>query len=149
MDMTSFLRTGEPILEESDGTSDGTPGGLPNFIQQLPKDLTVEESQYLAAKQCFTFPPAPFQREVLLKFLEFGYPFLPIVNPDQISAVALGHPRRPIPLLLYHALMGAGLAAVDLHTLNKYGYASKCEARLAFYCKAKVCVEDLRLLSPD
>ena len=150
LDLTSFLRSGKQVLEASGNTFDGTSGGLPSFIQELPKDLTVEENQYLTAKQCFTFPPAPFQREVLLKFLEFGYPFLPIVNIDHISDVALGRARKPIPLLLYHALMGAGLAAVDHLTLKKYGYTSKCEARNAFYCKAKVRIEDFQpYYNPD
>ncbi|KAH0847266.1 hypothetical protein FOPE_00342 [Fonsecaea pedrosoi] len=111
---------------------------LPPFVKPFPETLQAEDWQYLCAKKCFDFPDPGFERLIFQRFTEFVQPLLPIVDvPDIISAIEGQSPTK-ISLLLYHTLIGAGLAAVELDEIRRYGYESKAAARNSFYSKAKV-----------
>ncbi|OAP65107.1 hypothetical protein AYL99_01079 [Fonsecaea erecta] len=111
---------------------------LPAFIKPFPDTLQSEDWQYLCAKKCFDFPHPDFERVILQRFAEFVHPLLPVVDvPDVVAAIAGESPTK-ISLLLYHTLIGAGLAATELDEIKRYGYESKAAARNSFYSKAKV-----------
>lgn len=129
--MASFLRsaalpgTGEDIL-------------LPPFIEPLPTRLRKEDWQYLSAKDCFSFPPLALERVILQRFVDYIYPLLPVVDIEQVIAAITDQSQSQVSLLVYHALMSAGLAAVEDGVLVQYDYQSKAAARNVFYTKTKV-----------
>lgn len=114
---------------------------LPPFIKQLPDTLHLEDWEYLRAKRCFDFPPPDFEKIVLQRFADFVHPLLPVVDIEEISAIVSGEPRPRISILLYHTLIGAGLAAVELDDIVKHGYDNKAAARNSFYSKAKALLD--------
>jgi hypothetical protein len=111
---------------------------LPTFVKPLSTSLRAEEWQYLCAKRCFTFPPVPFQKIIIDRFMEYVYPLLPVLYIDDYVTIGTGKPLKRVPLTLYHALLGAGLAAVEDEIISQYGYSSKAAARNEFYSNAKV-----------
>ncbi|EXJ68570.1 uncharacterized protein A1O5_08364 [Cladophialophora psammophila CBS 110553] len=114
---------------------------LPPFIKPFPDTLQAEDWQYLCAKKCFDFPPPDFEKIIFQRFAEFVHPLLPLVDvPDVLSTISGESPTK-ISLLLYHTLIGAGLAAVELDEIKRYGYESKAAARNNFYSKAKALLD--------
>ena len=111
---------------------------LPRYIKPLSSELRTEDWEYLSAKRCFSFPPFTFERCIIERFIGFVYPFLPVLDMDEFVAIITGKSHKQVSLVLYHAVMGAGVAAVDVDTIVQHGYASKIAARDDFYTRAKV-----------
>lgn len=114
---------------------------LPSFIKPLSMSLRSEEWDFLSARRCFAFPPLVFQRIIINRYMQYIYPLLPVISIDNYITILTGKTfKGRVSLALYHALMGAGLAAVEEDIISEYGYDSKAAARDDFYSKAKVCM---------
>ena len=100
--------------------------------------MDSEDWRYLAKRGCFRFPPSELEKVVLSRYAEFLHPLVPILDLDDFIGIVCGKTQKQISLLLYHAVICAGLAAVDTETILKYGYDSKPAARKEYYTKAKV-----------
>ncbi|KIW90966.1 uncharacterized protein Z519_08749 [Cladophialophora bantiana CBS 173.52] len=111
---------------------------LPRFIKSLPSHLDVDDLHYLKARRCFAFLPADLEKIVIRRYAEFIHPLVPVLDFDDFVDVVFGDVQKKISLLLYHAVMCAGLAAVDIQTILDYGFDSKVAARKQYYTKAKV-----------
>jgi hypothetical protein len=113
--------------------------GLPAFVKPLSGSLRPEAWDYLVARSCFTFPPLALQKLVVSRYIEYVYPLLPVTSIEDHLTIYSGKPtNRGVSLTLYHALMGAGLAAVEDEAILRFGYTSKAAARCEFYTRARV-----------
>jgi hypothetical protein len=112
---------------------------LPLFIKPLTPELDAEDWRYLEKRGCFIFPASDLEKIILGQYTEYVHPLVPILDLDDFIGTVRGSTRKQVSLLLYHAVMCAGLAAVNVDTILKYGYESKPAIRKEYYTKAKVC----------
>ncbi|KAJ9612471.1 hypothetical protein H2200_004068 [Cladophialophora chaetospira] len=111
---------------------------LPHYIKPLPGSIDKDDLRYLRARGCFTFLPTELEKIVLCRYAEFIHPLVPVLDLDEFIGIVLGNLPKKISILLYHAVMCAGLAAVEVSTIHEYGFDSKPAARKQYYTKAKV-----------
>ncbi|EXJ76917.1 hypothetical protein A1O3_10074 [Capronia epimyces CBS 606.96] len=117
------------------------PPSLPTFIKPLPEDLDQADLRYLHEKGAVTLPTVSFRDTCLARYLEFSYPLLPLLEKDQIVSIIMSrdHPTsQPISLLLFQAVLCSGVAFVETQSVINEGFASKQEARGAFFHRAKI-----------
>lgn len=111
---------------------------LPHFIKPLPPELGDKDWRYLKDCGCFSFPSPGLEKVALRKYAKYVDPLVPVLGLDEfVGSIQCGGAKK-VSLLLYHAVLCAGLAAVDLATIREYGYPSKSAARRTFYSRAKV-----------
>ena len=117
-----------------------------NFIKPLPASLDADDLRYLGARGCFTFPSAELEKIVIRRYAEFIHPLVPVLDLDEFIGIIFGDLPKKVSMLLYHAVMCAGLAAVEIHTIQEHGFDSKPAARKQYYTKAKVRPQVPRLI---
>ncbi len=113
---------------------------LPAFIKPPPEKMDSDDVKILMDKEVFVLPPESLQMVLLGSFIEFVYPFMPVVDlPDLLRDVLSGGGgRRRVSLFLYYAIMFAGATFVDAERLKRVGLASRMAARKALFRKAQV-----------
>lgn len=104
----------------------------------MSSDLQQEDLQYLELKGVFDLPPPKLRSMIICRYAEFVDPLYPVFDLAEFLQIINGESDKKISLLLYHAVMCAGLAAVESHHTIDAGYASKIAARSEYYTKAKV-----------
>lgn len=114
---------------------------LPAFITPLPETLDSTDLLFLSQKGALSLPHAEFRDICLSRYLEFVHPLLPLLDSrDFLTILQRGTGEgTTISLLLFNAVMCAGLAFVEKVHIVLAGYSSKKSARMAFFKKAKVC----------
>lgn len=112
---------------------------LPSFIIPLPASLDQADLRYLYEKNAFSLPSCTFRNVCLARYLEFTHPLLPLLDKAQIVSTLDGSRcKRPMALLLFHAVMCAGVTFVENEIIKREGFDSKQSARRAFFNRAKV-----------
>ncbi|KAH0848605.1 hypothetical protein FOPE_02510 [Fonsecaea pedrosoi] len=111
---------------------------LPRFIKFLPSHLDQDDLRYLQARGCFTFLSADLCKTIMRRYAEFIHPLVPVIDLEEFVAALFSDVEKKISPLLYHAVMCAGLAAVDVQTILSHGFESKVAARKQCYTRAKV-----------
>ncbi|KAK8035355.1 cutinase transcription factor 1 beta [Apiospora rasikravindrae] len=108
-----FLNT----LEEPDASSQ-----LPGFIRPLPSKIAPEDNALLRA------------------YVEYVHPYMPLMElHDFLAAInSTDGLYGQISLFLYHAVMFASTAYVDVKYLKEAGYSSRKAARKAFFQKTRL-----------
>lgn len=106
-------------------------------------DLPTEQSVYLQSQGCFDIPPEPVLYEMMLSYFRWIHPHLPILVEDRFWARWSGETFQmgDHSLLLLRAMLFACMSQVDNQVISKLGFASKREARQAFYQRAKLLFE--------
>lgn len=119
---------------------------LPDFIRpffvQNPKDL-----DYLQNRDVFNLPDPRFQQLILDRYAEFVHPILPVIDYSTFHTVVTEEKPEPrISLLLYYAVMFAGVGAMEADLIMRQSYMSPKAVRELFYGKAqvRVCRDSLR-----
>ncbi|KAK6079400.1 cutinase transcription factor 1 beta [Seiridium cupressi] len=122
-------------LEEPDASSQ-----LPAFIRPLPAKIAAEDVSYLHVKGALTLPSLPLQNALLRAYVEYVHPYMPLLElHDFLSAInSVDGLCGQISLFLYHAVMFAGTAYVDVKYLKEAGYASRKAARKAYFQKTRL-----------
>ncbi|ORY71251.1 cutinase transcription factor 1 beta [Pseudomassariella vexata] len=122
-------------LEEPDAASQ-----LPAFIRPLPGKIAAEDVNYLHVKGALTLPSLPLQNALLRAYVEFVHPYMPLIElHDFLSAInSVDGLYGQISLFLYHAVMFAGTAYIDVKYLKEAGYANRKAARKVFFQKARL-----------
>jgi hypothetical protein len=122
-------------LEEPDASSQ-----LPAFIRPLPAKIAAEDVDYLHLKGALTLPSLPLQNALLRAYVEYVHPYMPLLElHDFLSAInSVDGLCGQISLFLYHAVMFAGTAYVDVKILKEAGYANRKAARKAYFQKTRV-----------
>lgn len=114
---------------------------LPAFIKPLPNYLEPCDIEYLSSKGALTLPPAKLQKELVNSYLLYVHPFLPVVDLVELLG-ALYCPSAPqrskISILLYQAIMFAGVSFIGSEKVKELGFAAERDARKAYHDKTRV-----------
>lgn len=113
---------------------------IPYYIKPLPPRIGLDEVTYLERKGALTVPSNGLRNELIRAYIEFVHPFMPLIDLyDFLSIIENGNGANGrISLILYHAVMFAGCAFVDMHHLYKAGYTSRKQARKDFFTKTRL-----------
>ncbi len=112
---------------------------LPCWIKPLPPTIKLAEFQYLWEKDVFCLPGANLQDDILRAFIECVHPYMPVLDLCDFIRV-MDHKERgkgQISLLLFHAVMFAGITFVKISKLKAAGFSTRKAARKAAYMKAR------------
>ncbi|KAF2667475.1 hypothetical protein BT63DRAFT_374859 [Microthyrium microscopicum] len=113
---------------------------IPYFIKPLPPRIGPDETAYLEKKGALTVPGTALRNELLRAYIEFVHPYMPLVDLyDFVMIIESGNGALGrISLILYHAVMFAGSAFVDMQHLFNAGYSSRKQARKDFFNKTRL-----------
>ena len=112
---------------------------LPLYIKPLPSRLTSDDIQYLEKKGALSIPAVPLRDELLRCYAEFVHPFMPLLNLHElVGAIDRNDGVQSASLLLFQAIMFAGVATADMRFLKAAGYTTRREARREFFAKARL-----------
>jgi hypothetical protein len=113
---------------------------LPRYIQQpVRHHLDSEDLHYLKQRGAFSIPEHPLRDGLLLAFVSYVYPSLPVVDLQQVFDAIEQKPGAEISLVLFQALMFSGTFFVELKLLHDAGFGTRLEAQSYFFRKVKVC----------
>ncbi|KAL2834570.1 fungal-specific transcription factor domain-containing protein [Aspergillus pseudoustus] len=115
---------------------------IPDYVTALPDRLDAADFQYLEAKGALCVPTARFRTELLKAYILWVHPQVPVLDLEPfLRAISKNNGSDTISLLLFHAVMFAGAAFVDLSYINQEGYTSRAAARDILFQRVKVLLE--------
>jgi hypothetical protein len=115
---------------------------LPAFIAPLPIRMPNEDLDFLALKGAFTVPEPELCAEILRGYIFCVHPFLPLLDLKPfVNAVLNEREDGNISLLLFQAVMFAGLSSLELHVVHRLGFESAKQAREVFFTRVKLLHE--------
>ena len=117
-----------------------SPGcSLPAFIKPLSTRFGTDEIAFLERKGALTIPPAPLRDELLRSYAEYVHPYMPLMSlRELVVAIDRNDGVYQVGLLLFQAIMFAGVATADMQQLRCAGYKSRRDARRDFFQKARI-----------
>ncbi|KAL2826264.1 fungal-specific transcription factor domain-containing protein [Aspergillus cavernicola] len=115
---------------------------IPDYVTALPDRLDAADLQYLEAKGALCLPTARFRTELLKSYILWVQPQVPALDLEPfLRAIAENNGVNTISLLLFHAVMFAGAAFVDISHIHQEGYTSRKGARDILFQRVKVLLE--------
>lgn len=112
---------------------------LPLYIKPLPSKLDLQDIVYLEKKGALTIPASGFRDELLKSFVEFIYPYMPLLSVhDLVATIDSNDGTSSVSLLLFQAIMFSGIATVDIRYLKAAGYATRRDARRDFFQRTRL-----------
>ncbi|KAH8173952.1 fungal specific transcription factor domain-containing protein [Sarocladium implicatum] len=122
-------------LEEPDAAAQ-----LPAFVRPLPSKIAGEDVGYLFAKGALTLPAVPLQNALLQAYIEYVHPYMPLMDLHNFLGIVNSRDgfNGQCSLFLYHAVMFAATAFVDMKHLREAGYSTRKSARKAFFQKTRL-----------
>lgn len=115
---------------------------LPPFIMPLSNLVLSEDLAFLAQKGALTVPEPDLQMEILRGYLFSVHPNQPMLDFKQfVSAILNNSEENQISLLLFQAVMFAGLHGLPLHVIHRLGFESTKQAREVFFNRARLLYE--------
>ncbi|POR37035.1 Cutinase transcription factor 1 beta [Tolypocladium paradoxum] len=113
---------------------------LPAFVRPLPAKIAPDDVQYLHAKGALTLPGVPLQNALLLAYVEYVHPYMPLMDLHGFLGIVSRRDglNGQTSLLLYQAVMFSATAFADMKHLREAGYASRKAARKAFFQKTRL-----------
>ncbi|KAM0248898.1 hypothetical protein ACHAP5_003105 [Fusarium lateritium] len=113
---------------------------LPSFVMPPTPNLTVDDLIFIRSKGALTIPDIELQDALIRAYFEHVHPLLPLVNvEDFIESITEGNESKSqISLLFLQAVMFAGSTYVEIDFLKSAGFASRKEARKAYYQKVRI-----------
>jgi hypothetical protein len=113
---------------------------LPPYIKALPSHFEQDDVTYLRSKGALAVPQLALRDELLQSYANYVHPFMPLLDlGDFIRTICDSDTRMaPVSLLLFQAVMFAGVAHVPLDLLKQNGHASRRDARRAYFNKARL-----------
>lgn len=123
----------------------------PDYVTKLPDRLGADDVAYVEAKGALCLPTARFRTELLKGYILWVHPEVPVLDLDLfLRAIASNDGINPINLLLFHAVMFAGAAFVDMSHIHEEEYTTREGAREILFQRAKVCARiNIILTSTD
>ena len=113
---------------------------LPPFIKPLPAKLKPCDRVYLRDSGAVTLPPPFFQRACLKVYVEYVHPYMPMMDVysflDAINDN--GKDGNTVSLLLFQAVMFAGITFVDEEMMLRAGFVDRRKTRALFFERVKV-----------
>ncbi|KAF2222899.1 fungal-specific transcription factor domain-containing protein [Elsinoe ampelina] len=112
---------------------------LPPYVKPLPARIGADEVVYLAKKGALSIPPLPLRNALLRSFIEFVYPYMPLLEiHDLVESVDRNDGSNQVSLLVFQAIMFSGVAMVDIKHLKAAGYSTRRDARRDFFQKTRL-----------
>lgn len=112
---------------------------LPAFIAPFRNKITTEDLEFLARKGALTIPEADLRIEILKGYIFSVYPFMPMLDLKPFVDAVLNERREhPISLLLFQAVMFAGLSSMEPHVLHRLGFDTAKQGREVFFTRVKL-----------
>ncbi|KAK4467139.1 fungal-specific transcription factor domain-containing protein [Cladorrhinum samala] len=112
---------------------------LPPFIKPLPAKLKPCDRVYLRDSGAVTLPPPFFQRACLKVYVEYVHPYMPMMDVysflDAINDN--GKDGNTVSLLLFQAVMFAGITFVDEEMMLRAGFVDRRKTRALFFERVK------------
>ncbi|CAH0050859.1 unnamed protein product [Clonostachys solani] len=122
------------------GYEDGLRFDLPPFLQPFPANISAGDFQYLQLKGVLALPPLTVQDAFIDAYIKHVQPRFHLISITDLYRM-VNHRNETGPalsLLLYHAVLYAAAAFVDLHFIQNAGYASRRVARKHLYDKTRL-----------
>ena len=115
---------------------------LPAFVTPLSSRILSEDADFLAQKGAFTVPEPDLRMEILRAYLFSVHPFMPMLETRAfICAVLNNGEDARISLLLFQAVMFAGLHSLQLSLIHRLGFESTKQAREVFFDRVRLLYE--------
>ncbi len=116
---------------------------LPTFVKPLPDSLAQDDIQYLWMKGALSIPDLAFRKELAQCYVDHVHCSLPLVALDDLLQIMGKDDEKleKMSLIVFQAIMFAGIAFVDLISLQLAGFATRREARKSFYQKVRVSID--------
>ncbi len=125
--------------------------GYSCLVRPLLSQISAEDAEFLSLKGALYVPEGPFCDALVKAFINYVYPFLPIIDLATFLPLMQSHQKEatsgeicsmentePASLLLVQAVIFSASAFVEGHFLRNAGFQSRRVARKFFYEKAKV-----------
>ncbi|KAJ5360472.1 hypothetical protein N7517_009663 [Penicillium concentricum] len=120
----------------------------PRYVSELPTSLEVSDLDYLESKGAMCLPTAPFRKQLLKSYILWVHPQVPVLDLDGfLRSIAANDGKTRISLLLFHAVMFAASAFVDISHIQNEGYLSRQVARDVLFRRVKVRINQISTLS--
>jgi hypothetical protein len=114
-------------------------GFLPDYIRGLPARLLKEDIDYLAVKGALTIPDATLRNELLKSYIHYVHTYMPLLDLEEfLQTIVQNDGIHRISLLLFQAVMFAGVAFIDMKHLQAAGYQTRKAARKVFFQRARL-----------
>lgn len=97
---------------------------LPSFITIRQNAASPEHIAFLSRQGALDIPTLPLQRALIEAYIEFAYPYMPIIHLEEFLGVVNTSQSQQryatkISFLLYQAILFAGSAFVDEKLLER------------------------------
>jgi len=113
---------------------------IPPIFKSLPSRIAEDDVEYLWAKGALSIPETKLRNELLKCYIEHVHSHMPILELNAfLNVVERGDGLTgQLSLLLFQCVMFAGSAFISLEHLKAVGFATRFEARKAFFIRARV-----------
>lgn len=129
----------QQLLDPNFGNSRTASGFLPDYIRGLPARLQKEDIDYLAAKGALTIPDVSLRNELLKAYIHYVHTYMPLLDLEEfLQTIVQNDGIHRISLLLFQAVMFAGVAFIDMKHLQAAGYQTRKVARKIFFQRARL-----------
>lgn len=121
------------------------PPPLPSWVKPLPDRIEVDDVDFLWRKGALTIPDNPLRDELLGCFIEWVYPWTPMIDiSDFLRTISREDGTAgKLSLLVIQAIMFAGVGFADLAILQQAGFQTHKDAKKHFFRKTKVSPTNL------
>ncbi|CAK7208037.1 hypothetical protein SEUCBS139899_010871 [Sporothrix eucalyptigena] len=137
-----------PINNNSPGIPQySPPQPLPSFIAPFRNKIPAEDRAFLARKGALTVPEPELRVAILRGYIFSVHPFMPMLDIKPFVQAVLSTDADPpasdrrISLLLFQAVMFAGLSSLEPQYLHRLGFATAKQAREVFFVRVKLLYE--------
>jgi hypothetical protein len=114
---------------------------LPDYITPLPTHLDPDVLELLRRRGALTLPSQVMVHELLRGFVCYVYPMLPLLDLGDFLHAVDGASGNTVSLVLFQAVMFAGVASTNLAHLQREGFQSHKEARKILFDRVKLLYE--------
>lgn len=129
----------QQLLDPSFGNTRAASGFLPDYIRGLPARLQKEDIDYLAVKGALTIPDVTLRNELLKSYIHYVHTYMPLLDLEEfLQNIVQNDGIHRISLLLFQAVMFAGVAFIDMKHLQAAGYQTRKVARKVFFQRARL-----------
>jgi hypothetical protein len=99
----------------------------------------MDDIEYLQKKGALTIPDTGLRNELLRSYVQYVHPYMPLLDlKDFLIPIEKNDGKSILSLLLFHAVMFAGTAYIDMRFLQAQGFATRKEARKVFFQRARL-----------
>lgn len=114
---------------------------LPGYLAPLPTHMDLEDADYLRRKGALSVPEPVLRDALIRSYIEYIHPTLPVLDlHDFVKSIsAPASCNKKLSLLLFQAVMFAGISWIDIRLLRKLGFLTRKSARKSLFHKVRVC----------